>query len=78
VAGRAATSNNLASNGTQRIVLKNVLLKEEQMLSRIAKNRTKVDSGELCKTADTALALRAVSFYFISRLIREDTWQTKG
>jgi hypothetical protein len=50
---RAASSNNLASNGIQTIVLKNALLKEEQMLNRIVKNRTKVDSGELRKTRDT-------------------------
>jgi hypothetical protein len=77
--GRAASSNSLPNNGIQTIVLKNVLLKEEQKLSRIAKNRTKVGSGELRKTADTALALTpcvgAVGFYFI---YLDSSWRTHG
>jgi hypothetical protein len=83
VAGRAASSTNLADNGIQTIVLKNVLLKQEQMLSRIVRNRNKVDSGELRKAPDTqpwhfTPCVGAVGFHFTSRRMMEDTWQTKG
>jgi hypothetical protein len=77
-------NNQVNNNGTQTIAPRNVLLKEEQMWSRIAKNRIKVDSGELRKAPDyPALALHTMcrgcfGFHFMSRFIMEDTWQTKG
>ena len=79
VAGRVASSNNLANNGIQTIVLKNVLLKEEQMLSRIAKNRTKVDSGELRKAPDSSPGAshhESGLLAFISYL--DSSWRTHG
>ena len=75
-------NNQVNNNATQTIAPRNVLLKEEQMGSRMAKNRTRVDSGELRKLQLPALALRSMcrgcfGFHLMFSFIMEDTCQTK-